>query len=491
MLKRKPKVLTPEQVEEIRTKDFFDMILPGTIKFLSDHYIVGDSYRCVWAIREYPPSTEEQAILSQLADRNGVTLRIYHRLVESMEQRKIIQNATRRNRLKSGGNDVNETIEAEGNLQDVIELLANLRKNKEPLLHVSVFIELKARSMEKLKELQSDIAMELTRSKISVDRLTLRQKEGFLSVLPVGANQFGAQYERVLPASSVANMYPFNFSGKTDPHGSYVGRDKYGTNILVDFDRRAEDKTTSNKAAVLDNPSTEGFFKIFSQYTAFASEVEPAYSGYAFPRFDNFTVTDRYPSASPMKSSALGDEQLRATFTDNSKEGEGLFAASVVDFGSFTISNGNVVGYQLQAVDGGYYMAYNIVAVTAAKDTFIEWEGVLTDCFKTLQYSDSFVSTTNQASNEKVALAQQISQNFNATMDGFMSSWESRNRSQDIMSQKQSDATLGYERVYDTETNEIYKATNGFTDVYDGKRYKPVTDDNMYAEPISGYIEKQ
>lgn len=252
MLKRKPKILTPEQAEEIRTKDFFDMILPSTIKFLSDHYIVGDSYRCVWAVREYPPSTEEQAILSQLADRNGVTLRIYHRLVESMEQRKIIQNATRRNRLKSGGNDVSESIEAEGNLQDVIELLANLRKNKEPLLHCSVFIELKAKSMEKLKELQSDIAMELTRSKISVDRLTLRQKEGFLSAVPTGSNQFGAQYERVLPASSVANLYPFNFSGKTDPQGAYIGRDKYGTNILVDFDRRAEDKTNSN-ALILGN----------------------------------------------------------------------------------------------------------------------------------------------------------------------------------------------------------------------------------------------
>lgn len=246
MLKRKPKVLTPEQVEEIRTKDFFDCILPSTIKFFSDHYIVGDSYRSVWAIREYPPSTEEQAILSQLADRNGVTLRIYHRLVESMEQRKIIQNATRRNTMKSGGNDMNDTIEAEGNLHDVIELLANLRKNREPLLHCSVFIELKAKNMEALKELQSEISMELTRSKLSVDRLTLRQKEGFLSVLPVGANQFGAQFERVLPASSVANLYPFNFSGKTDPEGLYIGRDKFGTNILVDFDRRAEDKTTSN-----------------------------------------------------------------------------------------------------------------------------------------------------------------------------------------------------------------------------------------------------
>ena len=246
MLKRKPKTFTPEQTEEIRTKDFFDMILPGTVKFLSDRYILGDSYRCVWAIREYPPSTEEQAILSRLADKSGVTLRIYHRLVDSMEQRKIIQNAARKNKLKSGGNDVTEAIEAESNLQDLMRLVANQKREQGLLLHCSVFIELKARSMEGLKELQSEIAMELARSKISVDRLMLRQKEGFLSVLPVGANQFGAQYERVLPVNSVANLYPFNFSGKTDPNGIYIGRDKFGTNILVDFDRRAEDKTTSN-----------------------------------------------------------------------------------------------------------------------------------------------------------------------------------------------------------------------------------------------------
>lgn len=49
-----------------------------------------------------------------------------------------------------------------------------------------------------------------------------------------------------MPASSVANLFPFNFSGKTDPNGLYIGRDKYGSNILVDFDRRTEDKTTSN-----------------------------------------------------------------------------------------------------------------------------------------------------------------------------------------------------------------------------------------------------
>ena len=245
-MKHKRKVMTPEQAEAFHTKEFLDLISPGIVKFLADHYILGDSYRCVWVIREYPPTTETQAILAQLADRSGVTLRMYHRLVDAGEQRKIVQNATRRNKLMSTGNDVTETVQAEGNLEDVVQLLAELRKNREPLLHCAVFLELKARSMDRLKELQQDIAMELTRSKITVDRLTLRQKEGFLSVLPTGSNQFGPQFERVLPASSVANLYPFNFSGKTDPHGIYIGRDKFGTNILADFDRRSEDKTNGN-----------------------------------------------------------------------------------------------------------------------------------------------------------------------------------------------------------------------------------------------------
>ena len=71
----------------------------------------------------------------------------------------------------------------------------------------------------------------------------------------------------------------------------------------------------------------------------------------------------------------------------------------------------------------------------------------------------------------------------------IMDSWEKRNNSYDIISQKQSDATLGYERVYDTETGDVYKAYNGFTDDYKGDRYKSITDD-MYTSTISGYIER-
>ena len=250
LFKKKP--LTPEQAAAEEAKSFFDCICPSTVRFFPHHYIVGDSYRCVWAIREYPPTTEEQAILSHLADHSGVTLRVYNRLVEPREHDQITNHANRKNRLKLGDSNINEAIQAEQNLLDVAALLTTLKREREPLLHCAVYLELKARSLEALNSLQTDITMELNQAKLSVDLLTLRQKEGFLSVMPFGRNQFGTQFERVLPASSVANMYPFNFSGKTDPHGFYIGRDKFGTNIIVDLDRRADDKTTGS-ALILGN----------------------------------------------------------------------------------------------------------------------------------------------------------------------------------------------------------------------------------------------
>ena len=232
---------------EPKIKDFLDMIAPGIVKFNTDYFICGNTYRCVWALREYPTATDEQAILRHLGEKDGVTLRIYTRQVTAAEEKRIIHNAANKNRMdKSSTNDLQQTVTAESNLQDVVTLVSSMHRNREPLLHCAVFLELSANNLDDLKLLQTDVLTELVRSKLNVDRLMLRQREGFLSVGPAGRNVFGSQFERVLPASSVANLYPFNYSGKTDPHGFYLGRDKFGSNIIVDFDKRDDDKTNAN-----------------------------------------------------------------------------------------------------------------------------------------------------------------------------------------------------------------------------------------------------
>ena len=234
-------------VEEPYIKDFLDMVAPSVIDFKVDHYLCGNTCRCVWALREYPTSTDEQAILRHLGEMDGVTIRIYTRQVTPSEERRIIHNAANKHRMsRSSTEDLQQTVTAEATLQDVVTLVSSMHRNREPLLHCAVFLELTAPDYDALKLLQTDVLTELVRSKLNVDRLMLRQQEGFVSVMPAGRNAFGAQFERVLPASSVANLYPFNYSGKTDPHGFYIGKDKYGANILVDFDKRDDDKTSAN-----------------------------------------------------------------------------------------------------------------------------------------------------------------------------------------------------------------------------------------------------
>jgi hypothetical protein len=47
---------------DAKIKDFLDMVSPSVIQFNVDHYLCGNTYRCVWALREYPTATDEQAI---------------------------------------------------------------------------------------------------------------------------------------------------------------------------------------------------------------------------------------------------------------------------------------------------------------------------------------------------------------------------------------------------------------------------------------------
>ena len=230
------------------------------------------------------------------------------------------------------------------------------------------------------------------------------------------------------------------------------------------------------KTSVIASKDTEGFYKIFNDLGTLNNSAS-----FTFPTLTDFTVIEN------LGKGPLGGDMLRASFKDaNGKDGEGIFTAYVYDVGPYYVSENIISGKQ---IDIQYLNVYDTIFITTPKDELIDWQDTLNTICSSLEFTDSFINGFNKEQDAVMNNFQKIRAIGNEISDGIMDSWNKRNTSFDIMSQKQSDATLGYERVYDTETNEVYKAYNGFTDNYDGERYKPITDD-MYLKKTSGTIEK-
>ena len=110
--KKRKRRAKPRELE----KDFLDMIAPTTIRFGSDTFLCGNTRRCVWALREYPVQTEEQALLRHLGEKNGVNLHIYARRLSLVDENKIFENATNKNKLESNTGDLRQIMTAKSNL---------------------------------------------------------------------------------------------------------------------------------------------------------------------------------------------------------------------------------------------------------------------------------------------------------------------------------------------------------------------------------------
>lgn len=229
-------------------KDFVDLIAPSVMDFKHPtYYCIGNTYRRTWAIREYATTTEKLTLLKTLGEKDGVTIHIYNRLLAPIEQKKVFNTAFRRNRATLfNSRDVNDQVQGQTNISDIQNLLSESYQSKEAFLYCAVFIEMTAYSFSKLDELSAVVESELTSSNIVPDKLRLQQRDGFISVSPFGFNIFNKEFERVLPSSSVANLFPLSYSGKTDVKGFYIGKDENGSNIIVDFDKRASDKTNGH-----------------------------------------------------------------------------------------------------------------------------------------------------------------------------------------------------------------------------------------------------
>ena len=220
------------------------------------------------------------------------------------------------------------------------------------------------------------------------------------------------------------------------------------------------------KMPVLKKLSTAGFF----------AAMGPIFG------YRQFTVLER------LGRSALGGDVVVAECTSASgRRVQGLYHATVASMSRPV--QVNPFNRAAGMVDVGPVTEFSILSETAPKEEFIDWQPVLDKCFASIVFTSSFHQQRREAWARLMGTSRYIMQTADSIRGMIMDSYNRRSATYDVLSQKRSDATLGYERVQDTETGEYYRAENGFTDWYKGTRYRPAPEKAAYLTPVSGYID--
>ncbi len=219
------------------------------------------------------------------------------------------------------------------------------------------------------------------------------------------------------------------------------------------------------KLPVINPQTTEAFYKVYTQAYLLNQNIIP----FKVPVIKNFK------SVQTLGKNLTGGSIVRAVYqNETGKNIEGVFTATIKEFAMPPVVLLNV---------------YNTIFFTTPENELVDWMPILNYCVSTIKFSDSYINGYYREQGQVVKNAQAVQAICNQTSDIITSGWNERQKTYDILSQKRSDATMGYERVRDTDTGEIYKATVGFTDHDWHGKYEPITDD-MYNLPTAGYIEK-
>lgn len=203
-------------------------------------------------------------------------------------------------------------------------------------------------------------------------------------------------------------------------------------------------------APVLEELSLPCFLQHASEVREFAkaySNLSGVLDWRVFPQIDNLRIFETAPNPMPCLSVCEDNSMARITFFDENGAGcEGVITAQPCRNDSIVVSD----------VDLGsdtvlYYMGFY-----APVGELRELEPVLSKCLISLTLTDHFIEDTIRLRGEVDEVMRQLNQITINARSGYDSTWESRTDEYDILSQEWSDAMLGYDRLFDSETGEVY-----------------------------------
>ena len=221
-----------------------------------------------------------------------------------------------------------------------------------------------------------------------------------------------------------------------------------------------------SEAPVMESCTVEAFLNSIPQirdYCDLYYKSGLTVSSSVLPQMTNVEILQKTPSTLPAPSDCKENVIARISYKDYlGTPCEGLVTAQPRD----------PAQYYLDGVDTLPYTVNLFMGVTAPVGELEEIEPALTECLGSFGFESSYVQQAIGLSNEQTRQLKEQLRQIEAAHDAMMQAWYAREQAHDIAFQKLSDSIMGYDRLYDSSTGEIYRADLDFYDSYNLNRYE-------------------
>lgn len=201
--------------------NFKNLIVPINVEFRPSSANIGQNIVKTYAVSSFLGSTQYTNLLAKVCALKGVTTMMY---LSNLNLSRFRNNASLDIKAKSSQkSDRFDEIDADYEKDTLEGTYKRAKAKRQKIYYISVYFQLTAKTKAAFKDLEDRFLQEISDQNINVDDLKAQQKEGYLTVSPIGHDILGDYTKQNIASESVANLYPFNEPMLLDPTGLPLG----------------------------------------------------------------------------------------------------------------------------------------------------------------------------------------------------------------------------------------------------------------------------
>jgi type IV secretory pathway VirB4 component len=238
---KEPKVedlsFLPEDIYDTEELDLADIIAPSALKVDSTQIQLSEKLVKTFFIISYPRSLSDSWFSPIINLDRVFDVSIFIHPIETRDilkkfQRKVAEVQSQINERAEKGFVRDPVLDVA--YQDLEDLRDKLQQAQEKIFDVGIYISVYADDESELKRVDSELRSILESRMIYVRPALFQQKEGLMSVIPVGQDQL--QIHRKLNSSPLSSVFPFVSFDLTSDRGILYGINRHNSSLVL-FDR--------------------------------------------------------------------------------------------------------------------------------------------------------------------------------------------------------------------------------------------------------------